>query len=138
MTDQNHLIQKQDSELLDTPKILLKDISQLIEEARVHVAREYNSTQALLCWLIGKRIDDEILRSERAEYGESIVISLADELSIRYGKGYSRPSIFRMIKFAKLFPSREIVSTLSRQLSWSHFILISGLDDELKDRKSVV
>lgn len=132
MTNQNHLTPKQDSKLLDTSKLLLNDISQLIEEARTHVAREYNSTQVLLCWLIGKRIDDEILKSERAEYGEAIVISLADELSLTYGKGYSRPSIFRMIKFAKLFPSREIVSTLSRQLSWSHFILISGLDDELK------
>jgi hypothetical protein len=35
------------------PDLLVKDISSLIEEARTHVAREYNSTQALLCWLIG-------------------------------------------------------------------------------------
>jgi hypothetical protein len=56
-------------------------------------------TQALLCWLIGKRIDDEILKSERAEYGESIVVSLSKHLLLRYGKGYSRPNLFRMIKF---------------------------------------
>jgi predicted nuclease of restriction endonuclease-like (RecB) superfamily len=133
MKDQNYLdLKKNSGLLLDLPKSLLTDIAQLIEEARVHVAREYNSTQALLCWLIGQRIHEEILKNERAEYGETIVISLANELSLLYGKGYSRPSIFRMIKFAKLFPSREIVSTLSRQLSWSHFILISGVDDELK------
>jgi predicted nuclease of restriction endonuclease-like (RecB) superfamily len=112
--------------------LLIKDISTLIDEARSHVAREYNSAQALLCWLIGKRIDEDILNAERAEYGETIVISLAEHLTLLYGKGYSRPNIFRMIKFAKLFPNREIVSTLSRQLSWSHFILICAIEDTLK------
>ncbi|MGC1182409.1 MAG: DUF1016 N-terminal domain-containing protein [Legionella sp.] len=58
-------------------------------EAKNHVAREYNSTQALLCWLIGKRIDEEVLKSERAEYGETTVASLSTYLTHSYGKGYS-------------------------------------------------
>ncbi|HAU0805299.1 TPA: DUF1016 domain-containing protein [Legionella pneumophila] len=116
----------------NSPDLLIKEISILIDEAKNHVAREYNSTQALLCWLIGKRIDEEVLKSERAEYGETIVASLSTHLTHSYGKGYSRPNLFRMIRFAKFFPNREIVSTLSRQLSWSHFILICGIDDDLK------
>lgn len=112
--------------------LLIKDIKIFIDNARNHIACEYNSTQALLCWLIGTRIDEEILKSERAEYGETIIVSLADHLTLTYGKGYSRPNLFRMIKFAKLFPNREIVSTLSRQLSWSHFVLICAIDDQLK------
>ncbi|MBY0272069.1 MAG: PDDEXK nuclease domain-containing protein [Alphaproteobacteria bacterium] len=123
---------KQQAPLIDPTKLLVDDISQLIEEARNHVAREYNSTQVVLCWLIGKRIDEEFLKSQRAEYGENIVVSLVSELSLKYGRGYSRPNIFRMIKFAKLFPDKKIISTLSRQLSWSHFILICSIDDELK------
>lgn len=115
-----------------TSDLLIHDISALIDKARNHVASEYNSTQALLCWLIGNRIDEEILKAERAEYGETIVVSLADHLTRHYGRGYSRPNLFRMIKFAKLFPNREIVSTLSRQLSWSHFVLICSIDDDLK------
>jgi len=120
---------------LDLSKVydsLVKEIRILIDEARKHIASEYNSTQALLCWYIGKRIDNEILRSERAEYGETIVASLSQYLTQVYGKGYSRPNLFRMIKFAKLFPDKEIVSTLSRQLSWSHFILICAIDEQLK------
>ena len=132
MTNSNYLTPKQENQLNNPAKLLVEDISQLIEEARNNVAREYNSTQVLLCWLIGRRIDEEILKFQRAEYGESIVASLVDELSLRYGRGYSRPNIFRMIKFSKLFPDRKIVSTLSRQLSWSHFIMICGIDDELK------
>jgi predicted nuclease of restriction endonuclease-like (RecB) superfamily len=116
----------------DIPGMLINDIAKLIDEAKSYIAREYNYTQALLCWLIGKRIDEEVLKAERAEYGEAIVMSLAAKLTLAYGKGYSRPNLFRMIKFAKQFPDREIVSTLSRQLSWSHFIIICSIDDELK------
>lgn len=111
---------------------LLHDVTKLIDEARNHVAREYNSAQVLLCWLIGKRIDDGVLQSDRADYGEMVVSSLAVQLKVKYGKGYSRANLFRMIKFAKLYPDRKIVSTLSRQLSWSHFVIICGIDDHLK------
>lgn len=121
-----------DNMLHDSPDVLIKDVSTLIDEARAHIAHEYNSTQALLCWFIGKRINEEILKSERAEYGETIVVSLSKHLALSYGKGYSRPNLFRMIKFAKAFPNRDIVSTLSRQLTWSHFVLICAIDDDLK------
>lgn len=131
MIDQSYMTQK-NSKLLDTPKLLLNDISQLIEEARTHVAREYNSTQVLLCWLIGKRIDDEILQSQRAEYGEGVIDAISADLSKRYGRGYGRLNLFRMLKFSRYFPDRQIVSTLSKQLSWSHFVLIDAMDEELK------
>ncbi|GJM07381.1 MAG: hypothetical protein DHS20C10_11150 [marine bacterium B5-7] len=103
-------------------RLLTHDVAKLIDEARGHVAREYSSTQAILCWLIGKRINEEVLKSDRAEYGEAIVTVLAKDLTFSFGKGYSRPNLFRMIKFAKQFPDRDIVSTLSRQLSWSHLV----------------
>ena len=111
----NKKIRKSNSDViaLKSSDALIEDISTLIDEAKNHVAREYNSTQALLCWFIGKRIDAEILKSERAEYGETIITSLSNHLALSYGKGYSRPNLFRMIKFAKSFPNHEIVSTLS-------------------------
>jgi predicted nuclease of restriction endonuclease-like (RecB) superfamily len=37
-----------------------------------------------------------------------------------------------MIQFAEVFPDREIVAALSRQLGWSHFVEIIPLDDPLK------
>ena len=113
-------------------KFLINEISHLIEKAKVHVAREYNVTQLILNWMIGNRINDEILKSQRAEYGEQIVTEIAKILTLKYGAGYSRPNLFRMIKFAKLFPKKEIISTMSRQLSWSHFVLIGGMDDQIK------
>jgi len=36
-----------------------------------------------------------------------------------------------MVRFAEVFPEQEIVSTVSRQLSWSHFVEIIPLEDDL-------
>ncbi|MFO0824913.1 MAG: YhcG family protein [Gemmataceae bacterium] len=49
-----------------------------------------------------------------------------------YGNGYSRPNLFRMVRFAEVFPDREIVSTLSAKLGWSHFVEIIPLKKELQ------
>ena len=37
-----------------------------------------------------------------------------------------------MIKFAEKFPEFQIVATLSQQLSWSHFVELIKIEDELK------
>jgi predicted nuclease of restriction endonuclease-like (RecB) superfamily len=37
-----------------------------------------------------------------------------------------------MVRFLEAFPQKEIVSTLSAQLSWSHFVEIIPLKDELQ------
>jgi len=63
----------------------------------------------------------EVLRSERAAYGEQIVATLSRELVAEFGRGYTEKSLRRMIQFAQSFPEEEIVATLWRQLSWSHF-----------------
>ena len=57
MSDKKISLKNTNTSTYNQPDILVKDISALIDEARNHVAREYNSTQALLCWLIGKRIN---------------------------------------------------------------------------------
>ena len=68
----------------------------------------------------------------RLAYGEQIVSTLSKQLAAEFGNGYSRPNLFRMIKFAELFTDREIVSTLSRQLGWSHFVEILQQKDPLQ------
>ena len=63
-----------------TPKVLLKDLRSLINEARQDVARQVNSSLVLLYWRIGKRIRQDILREKRAGYGEQIVVTLSRQL----------------------------------------------------------
>jgi DUF1016 N-terminal domain len=115
-----------------SPSKLLEDLRELIRSARSGVARAVNSAMALHYWQVGRRIRTEILDSRRAAYGAEIVSTLSRQLGAEFGSGYSRPNLFRMIKFAELFPDGEIVSTLSRQLSWSHFIEILQLKDALQ------
>ena len=78
-------------------------------------------------WQIGSIIDSEVLREERAECGAQIRVTLSHELTARYGKGFDRPNLSRMVTFARLFPDREIVVTLSHTLSWSHFLSLLPL-----------
>jgi predicted nuclease of restriction endonuclease-like (RecB) superfamily len=73
-------------------------------------------------WQIGKRIQEEVIKSARAEYGKKIINNLAQDLSVEYGKGFSKPNILKMIKFHEQFQDEQIVSTLSRQLTWSHIV----------------
>jgi predicted nuclease of restriction endonuclease-like (RecB) superfamily len=111
---------------------LLEDLRDLIRSARSGVARAVNSAVALHYWQVGRRIRTDILKSRRAAYGAEIVSTLSKQLAAEFGSGDSRPNLFHMIKFAELFADGEIVSTLSRQLSWSHFIEILQLKDPLQ------
>ncbi|MDQ3749616.1 MAG: PDDEXK nuclease domain-containing protein [Acidobacteriota bacterium] len=110
---------------------LVKDLRQMIDETRSQVAVAVNAGLTILYWRIGSRIRTEVLQNERAEYGEQIVASVSRQLTAEYGKGFARPNLFRMLKFAEQFPDEQIVSTLSRQLSWSHFLEIQAVKNDL-------
>ncbi len=108
------------------------DLRQLIAEARQDVARQVNSALVLLYWRVGKRIRQDILKEKRAEYGERIVSALGTQLTAEFGPGFGPRNLFRMIRFAEVFPDIEIVSALRTQLGWTHFRQIIYLDDPLK------
>jgi len=100
---------------------LISDIRRLIETARHNVAVTVNAGLTVLYWQIGSRIRQDILKVKRADYGKEIVATLSQELTKEYGNGFSYSALTRMVRFAEIFPDTQIVATLSRQLSWSHF-----------------
>ena len=57
---------------------------------------------------------------------------LSKSLAQEHGKGFSRRNLFRTIRSAEIFPDEQIVSTLSAQLSWPHFLEIIPLRDLLQ------
>jgi len=57
-------------------------------------------------WQVGHRIRSEILKSQRAEYGEAVIPKLAEHLTAEFGNGFSRPNLFRMLRFAEVFPDQ--------------------------------
>ncbi len=115
-----------------TSKALLQDLREMIAGARQDVARSVNSALVMLYWKVGQRIRKEILKEKRADYGELIVHTVSAQLAKEFGSGFAEKSLRRMIQFAEVFPQEQIVATLSRQLSWSHFVEIIPLKDELQ------
>jgi len=114
------------------PKDLLGDIRKLIEETRSAVARTVNAGLAMLYWRIGKRIGEEILKGHRAEYGKQIVVSLSRQLVQEHGNSFSEKNLRRMVQFAEVFPDEQIVVSLIRHLSWTHFLALIPLRDPLQ------
>ena len=111
--------------------VLVAELRQLIDAARQRAATAVNAELTLLYWRIGERIHREILGSQRAGYGEEIVATLGRQLSADYGRGFSTKSLRHMVRFAEAFPEAAIVSTLSRQLAWSHFLELIYLKEPL-------
>jgi len=111
-------------EILNIEKLhqnLLADLSQLIVQSQQQVVSQANSTLTLLFWQVGKRIGDDILQNQRADYGKRIVATVSEHLQEKYGRNFELGNLRRMVQFAEQFPDIQIVATLSRQLSWSHF-----------------
>lgn len=109
---------------------LFQSVKEIIRQSREKVFRIANSTLLLTYWQIGKLIlEDEQQGKERAEYGKKTLKNLSKKLSLEFGKGFDYTNLSNMRKFYTAFP---IVDTLSLQLSWSHYRLLSGQDDKSK------
>lgn len=111
---------------------LLQDIQSLIEESRSFVANTANTTLVLLYWKVGARINADVLKHKRAEYGKQIIASLAQQLTERYGSGWDNKTLRHCLRIAETFSEKLIVSAVRRQLGWTHLKTIMYLKDEMQ------
>ena len=111
---------------------LVAEVKQLIQSAKQRAVVAVNAELTLLYWQVGKRIADEVLNGERAEYGKQVIDHLAHDLTLAFGKGWNKKQLHHCLRFVETFPEPEIVSALRRQLSWTHFKSLIYLDDSLK------
>lgn len=111
---------------------LFQEVRQLIDAAQQRAAAAINAEIARLYWQIGRCIQTEILQGQRAEYGKQIIATLSQQLTQTYGKGWGEKQLRHCLHFAETFPDERIVSTLCRQLSWSHLRLLMYVGDSLK------
>tara|TARA_R110002072_G_scaffold150470_4_gene298876 strand:- start:36 stop:524 length:489 start_codon:yes stop_codon:yes gene_type:complete len=106
---------------------LLTELSALIERGKQEAVAQVNSTMTLVFWEIGNRINLEILDDQRATYGKGIVATVSRQLTELYGRSFEEKNLRRMMQFAEQFGNHKKVVTLSRQLSWSHFLALLPL-----------
>jgi predicted nuclease of restriction endonuclease-like (RecB) superfamily len=109
---------------------LLEDISGIIEHGRHAIASQGNKIAISIFWKVGRRVNEEVLKNKRADYGKRIVSQLATQLMDKYGKSFEARNLRRMMQFAEQFSDFEIVSRAATQLSWSHFVEVLPLQTQ--------
>lgn len=114
------------------PASLLIDIRRMIDAARTRAAAAVNAELTLLYWHIGRRIRDDVLRGERAGYGQQVLAALARQLTAEYGRGWSEQQLRHCMRAAEVFPDEAILSALRRELSWTHLKALMYVEDPLK------
>jgi predicted nuclease of restriction endonuclease-like (RecB) superfamily len=113
--------------IVDPEFNLFDELVVLIESSKKRVNRTVNGELNLLFWHIGKRINEEILQNNRAEYGKKVVPKIAEKLTAKYGRNFEVRNLRRMMQFANVIKEYEIVEPLARQLTWSHILLLIPL-----------
>jgi len=140
-------------------KDILDDISTLLREARISTGRVVNSIVTVTYWEIGRRIVEYEQKGEpRAEYGAMLLKRLAVDLTARFGKGFGLSNLKLIRKFYLTYQDRGKSQTLSGlfsnertsksqtpsgllassgitgifRLSWSHYAMLTILDDDIK------
>lgn len=109
---------------------LFGDVAGLIDGARRRAAASVNSELVMLYWSVGKRVREDVLGGERAAYGQGVVRRLAEQLTERYGLGWSRRNIERMIHFAEWLPSAEKCAPLAPILTWTNITELLTIADQ--------
>lgn len=115
-------------------KTVVLDVINIIDEGRKKAYQSINAAMLEAYWRAGKRIVEEELEGlDRAEYGKSIIKQLSEELTDRFGKGYSSTNLYDFKKFYTTFSDENIFRTLCGKLSWSHNrSIIRVLDTEAR------
>lgn len=112
---------------------LAEKITGLVEEAKDALSLSVNSTIVKTYWAIGKYIVEfEQNGNAKAQYGTSLLTKLSKLLTLKLGKGYSRPNLNNMRKFYILYPNLSDMSSKFKKLTWSHICEIIKIDDELE------
>ena len=141
---------------------LFQDACQIVEQAQETAYRQVNETLIKRNWLLGLRIQHEVLNDKRAEYGEQVVRNLSKNLTDRYGKGFRLANLYHFIAFYNYHPdlfyavsrkseedvenifyavsrkSENIVNALHAKspihLSWTHYrIILQENNKEARD-----
>lgn len=103
----NTIEEKQNKMKDNTPienETLFNDACTIIEQAQQAAYNSVNVTLIKRNWLLGMRINMDVLNAQRAEYGELIVQTLAKSLTMRYGEGFSKTNLYNYIGFFQTWP----------------------------------
>ena len=110
------------------------DIIQLIKQSRTNALRAVNAELINLYWNIGEYISNKI---ELSEWGDSVVTELANFIQTHEPeiKGFSDKNLWRMKQFYQTYKDFPKLSTLLREISWSHNLAIFSRCKNVEERE---
>lgn len=112
---------------------LLGQIAHDYQQGQVRAVQAVNTHLLATYWQVGQRIVEfEQHGKERAEYGKALIKQLASDLTLRFGKGFSRSNLIRIRQFYVAYPDFQISATASHLLTWSHMVELLKIDDPLE------
>jgi predicted nuclease of restriction endonuclease-like (RecB) superfamily len=113
----------------DHYQILIQNVGASLEKARKETFIAINKVLVKTYWEIGKLIVEyEQKGNEKAEYGSNLLLSLSRDLAYQYGKGFSKSNVYMMRLF---YLKYQTFQTVSGKLSWSHYVELLGVSDDL-------
>ena len=130
MSDYEKQKESTDVSVVDNSLLSLADsIATEVYNAKSRLAMNMSAVMVRTYWTVGKYIVEyEQNGSAKAKYGSSMMTQLAKILSMKLGRGYSRPNLNNMRKFYLLYP----ICQTSDKLTWSHICELITIDDELE------
>ncbi len=120
-----------DSNIIKHEEQLFTDVCRIINKARSRIATYANTEVCLTNWYVGKRIKEDILYNQRAEYGKQVIKNLSMRLISVYGSGWGDKNLRHCLRAAETFTEDEIVYAASRQFTWTHIRTLMYVKDEL-------
>ena len=107
---------------ITTTNDITKDIETIVEQTKSTAVYAVNIALLQRNWLIGKRIDEEVLNHDNKDnYGKELIKKLSQILTKKYGKGFDSSNLRHFRNFYILY--KNIFDTLCRKsfLTWSHY-----------------
>lgn len=109
---------------------LIATIANTYGQAQLRAVQAVNVQLLETYWQIGQHIVEfEQGGSSKASYGSALIKQLAADLTLRFGKGFSRSNLIRVRQFYLCYPKG---ATLSHFFSWSHVVELLKIDDPLE------
>jgi hypothetical protein len=84
--------------------LLFQDACTIIDQAQAEAYRAVDITLIKRNWLLGMRINKDVLKEQRAEYGKQVVKNLSLSLIERYGRGFSMRNLYNFVDFYQSHP----------------------------------
>ena len=111
---------------------LLSNIGQTLASARSKAYAAVNQHLLEAYWNIGRYIVEYEQRGhDKAVYGKKLIQQLSRDLTLRFGKGFSKTQLYQMRLFYEHYP---IFQSVTGKLTWTHYGEILSISDPLARR----